>query len=59
MHNILLISNDVIGERMAGPGIRSWEFAKALSGSFQISLAVPKAVTLAAPEVARLTQPSH
>ena len=41
MHNILLISNDVIGERMAGPGIRSWEFAKALSGDFQISLAVP------------------
>ncbi|MBC8492178.1 MAG: glycosyltransferase, partial [Chloroflexi bacterium] len=41
MHNILLISNDVIGERMAGPGIRSWEFAKALSHDFQVSLAVP------------------
>lgn len=26
---------------MAGPGIRFWEFAKALSGSFQVSLAVP------------------
>ncbi len=37
----MLISNDVIGERMAGPGIRSWEFAKALSGDFQVSLAVP------------------
>ena len=41
MHKVLLISNDVIGERMAGPGIRSWEFAKALSGDFQVSLAVP------------------
>lgn len=26
---------------MAGPGIRFWEFAKALSGDFQVSLAVP------------------
>ncbi len=41
MHSILLISNDVIGERMAGPGIRFWEFAKALSHDFQVSLAVP------------------
>jgi len=38
---VLLISNDVIGEKMAGPGIRSWEFAKALSGNFQVTLAVP------------------
>ena len=41
MKRILLISNDVIGERMAGPGIRFWEFAKALSGDLQVSLAVP------------------
>ena len=41
MKKVLLISNDVIGERMAGPGIRFWEFAKALSGDFQVSLAVP------------------
>ena len=41
MKRILLISNDVIGEKMAGPGIRFWEFAKALSGDLQVSLAVP------------------
>jgi len=41
MNSILLISNDVIGEKMAGPGIRFWEFAKALSGDFQVNLAVP------------------
>ncbi len=41
MTAVLLISNDVIGEKMAGPGIRSWEFAKALSSDFQVSLAVP------------------
>jgi len=41
MHNILLISNDVIGEKMAGPGIRFWEFAQALRDDFQVNLAVP------------------
>ena len=41
MKNVLLISNDVIGERMAGPGIRFWEFAQALRGDFQVNLAVP------------------
>lgn len=41
MTAVLLISNDVIGEKMAGPGIRFWEFAKALSGPFQVTLAVP------------------
>jgi glycosyltransferase involved in cell wall biosynthesis len=39
--NILLISNDVIGEKMAGPGIRFWEFAKALRADFQVGLAAP------------------
>lgn len=41
MHDILLISNDVIGEKMAGPGIRFWEFAKALSKDHRVTLAMP------------------
>ncbi len=41
MTKVVLISNDVIGERMAGPGIRFWEFAKALKDDFQVHLAVP------------------
>jgi glycosyltransferase involved in cell wall biosynthesis len=41
MKKVLLISNDVIGGRMAGPGIRFWEFAKALSDDFQVNLMVP------------------
>jgi hypothetical protein len=40
-HRILLISNDVVGQRMAGPGIRYWEFARVLSRSFDVTLAVP------------------
>jgi len=41
LKRVLLISNDVIGERMAGPGIRFWEFAKALSKAHKVTLAVP------------------
>ena len=38
---ILLISNDNIGEKMAGPGIRYWEMAKSLAatGRFEVLLA--------------------
>ena len=41
LKRVLLISNDVIGEKMAGPGIRFWEFAKALSKAHKVTLAVP------------------
>ncbi|WP_242616210.1 glycosyltransferase family 4 protein [Microterricola gilva] len=30
-HNILIVTPDTLGERMAGPAIRAWEIAKALS----------------------------
>jgi glycosyltransferase involved in cell wall biosynthesis len=39
--NILIISYDVIGPNMAGPGIRFYEFAKVLSEYFDVSLASP------------------
>jgi len=38
---VLIISYDVVGANMAGPGIRSYEFAKILSGSCDVSLASP------------------
>lgn len=28
MNSLLIISHDVIGQRMAGPGIRMWELAR-------------------------------
>jgi hypothetical protein len=40
---ILLISDDIIGKSMAGPGIRVWEMALSLSKEkdFEIGLACP------------------
>ena len=38
---VLVISNDTVNERMAGPGIRSWEMAKVLSRQQPVTLAVP------------------
>jgi GT2 family glycosyltransferase/glycosyltransferase involved in cell wall biosynthesis len=38
---VLVISNDTVNERMAGPGIRSWEMAKVLSKQQPVTLAVP------------------
>jgi glycosyltransferase involved in cell wall biosynthesis len=41
MAKILVFSQDVIGTSMAGPGIRYWEFATALSKNHKVTLASP------------------
>lgn len=41
MTRVLLICNDIVGENMAGPGIRYWEMARALGHHFDVTLAVP------------------
>ena len=41
MYDILIISDDVVGEKMAGPGIRAWELSKSLSNYYQVCLAAP------------------
>ncbi len=38
---ILLICNESVGENMAGPAIRYWEFGRALSRYFTVTLAIP------------------
>lgn len=38
---VLIITYDVIGPTMAGPGIRAWEFARALGTLFPTTLAAP------------------
>jgi GT2 family glycosyltransferase/glycosyltransferase involved in cell wall biosynthesis len=48
---VVLSSSDVIGERMAGTAIRSWELACALSTSVAVTLASPKPVTRSHPNV--------
>jgi len=48
-HKIVLIVNDIIGENMAGSGIRFWEFARSLSRYAPVTLAVPPVVPLVSP----------
>jgi glycosyltransferase involved in cell wall biosynthesis len=43
---VLLISADTVGPRMAGPGIRYWEFARSLAGDADVVLAIPNAPTV-------------
>jgi glycosyltransferase involved in cell wall biosynthesis len=43
---VALIPNDAVGERMAGPGIRYWEFAQALGRHFRVELLVPPFVSM-------------
>jgi glycosyltransferase involved in cell wall biosynthesis len=38
---VLIVSHDVVGPRMAGPGIRYRELARVLSRHFEVTLAVP------------------
>jgi len=40
-YDILVISEDVVGEKMAGPGIRAWELTRVLAEEFRVILAVP------------------
>lgn len=42
MRKILVVCNDVVGLKMAGPAIRCVELAKILSRSFQVQLCAPK-----------------
>ncbi len=40
-YDLLIISDDVVGPRMAGPGIRAWEMARELGRHFKLALAIP------------------
>jgi glycosyltransferase involved in cell wall biosynthesis len=46
MAKVLVISEDVVGTSMAGPGIRSWEFAQALAATHDVTLATPNRTDL-------------
>lgn len=46
---ILLVTNDVVGPYMAGPGMRFWEFARLLSREMSVILAVPPFVGMTPP----------
>jgi len=46
MSRVLVVSHDVVAERMAGPAIRAVELARVLSGTHEVTLAVPNDCTL-------------
>ncbi len=43
---VLIISHEIIGEQMAGPGIRYYHLARVLAREFKVTLAVPVASDL-------------
>lgn len=47
---IALISSDVVGSSMAGPGIRVWEFAQVLSQHFPVRLIIPPLIAASVPQ---------
>ncbi len=39
--DVFIISDDVVGNKMAGPGIRAWELSRVLSKEFKVVLGIP------------------
>lgn len=46
MSTLLIIAHDVIGRRMAGPGIRMWELARVLAHTLPVTLIAPRPIDL-------------
>ncbi|HBE16937.1 MAG TPA: hypothetical protein DEG17_11830 [Cyanobacteria bacterium UBA11149] len=49
--HLLIVSNDVVDTKMAGPGMRYLEMARALSTDLDVTLAIPSETTLEVPGV--------
>jgi glycosyltransferase involved in cell wall biosynthesis len=49
--SVLIVSHDIVGPRMAGPGIRYWELARVLGHYFEVTLAVPEEINLSTADV--------
>lgn len=50
-NTVLIISHDIVGSLMAGPGIRYWELARVAARQFPVILAAPGPLDLDAPNV--------
>lgn len=55
-NNVLIVSHDVLGEMMAGPGIRYFQLASVLSRKFAVTLAVPHESKSTKPDNFRIIQ---
>jgi hypothetical protein len=51
MHQLLIISHDIVTEKLAGPGMRYLEMARVLSRDLDVILAVPGETSLQVPGV--------
>jgi hypothetical protein len=49
--HLLIVSNDVVDTKMAGPGMRYLEMARVLSNDLDVTLAIPSETTLQVPGV--------
>lgn len=56
MSRVLLLSGEAVGERMAGPAIRSWELARVLAGRHEVHLAAPSPLPRQGPAGTRLLE---
>ncbi len=41
INRVLIVSDDAIGSKMAGPAVRDWEYARVLSRHCHVTLAIP------------------
>jgi glycosyltransferase involved in cell wall biosynthesis len=51
MSRVVVYANDAVGSVMAGPGIRSYHFARELARHFDTALAVPRPIDIDVPDV--------
>jgi glycosyltransferase involved in cell wall biosynthesis len=56
--SVLMVSHDLVGPRMAGPGMRYWELARVLARSCAVTLAVPEGSRSPLPEDAQANEGS-
>jgi glycosyltransferase involved in cell wall biosynthesis len=56
---VLVVSNDRVGRAMAGPGIRSFQFAKYLARAHDVTLAVPYETDVELPGVEIVIRTDH
>ena len=45
-HSLVIVSHDIVDEKMAGPGMRYWEMARALKQELKVTLAIPNSTSL-------------
>jgi len=57
--HVLIASNDIVAAKLAGPGMRYLEFAKALAADCDVTLAVPAATDLSVPGVNLVQYDEH